>query len=556
MSMIIHEVAQGTPEWHALRSSHFTASEAPAMMGASKYQTRTQLLQIKKTGLSPEVDAATQRLFDQGHATEALARPIAERIIGEDLYPVVGTRGNLLASLDGIDMLETVVFEHKMLNQSLVEQVKAGELDPHYYWQLEQQLHVSGAERAIFVCSDGTEENLHWMEYRPVPGRIEQLIAGWKQFEEDLAAFEAFAEVPKVTANAVSDLPAVTVTVSGSIALVDNFATFESALTDFLANKLIREPRTDQDFADLDLQIKALKKAEAALDAAEQQMLAQVETVDTAKRKKDALAKLTRDNRLLAEKLLSAKKDAIRLEIKQGAVRALVAHIETINKRLGKVRLPTIAADFAGAIKGKRTISSLQDACDTELARAKIEANAVAESIETNLASLRELAGNHTFLFSDAQQLVLKENGDLVAIIKTRIAEHEAAEETRREAERERIREQERQRLEAEQAAKERTEAMPIEQPAPDAQPKESTVTPIFTESTELPAVDDGQRIKLGDINGRLGFNLTADFLRSIGFEPVGRERAAVLYRADDFPRICSALIAHIQSVGLRQNAA
>lgn len=556
MSMTIHEVSQGTPEWHALRAEYFTASEAPAMLGVSKYQTRTELLQLKKTGLAPEVGAAQQRLFDNGHATEALARPIIERLIGEDLYPVVGTLGNLLASMDGMTMLGDTLFEHKALNQSLVEQIKITGLDPHYWAQLEQQLYVSGAERVIFVCSDGTEENLHWMEYRAVPGRIEQILAGWKQFEEDLAAFEAVAEVPKVTANAVSDLPAVTVTVSGSIALVDNFATFEAALTDFLANKLIREPRTDQDFADLDLQIKALKKAESALDAAEQQMLAQVETVDTAKRKKDALAKLTRDNRLLAEKLLSAKKDAIRLEIKQGAERALAAHIETINKRLGKVRLPIIPADFAGAIKGKRTISSLQDACDTELARAKIEANAVAESIETNLASLRELAGSHAFLFSDAQQLVLKESGDLVAIIKTRIAEHEKAEEVRREAEREQIREQERQRLEAEQTAKEKAEAVPIEQPAPDAQPKESTVTPIFTESTELPAIDDGQRIKLGDINGRLGFNLTADFLRSIGFEPVGRERAAVLYRADDFPRICSALIAHIQSVGLRQNAA
>lgn len=556
MNMTIHEVSQGTPEWHALRAEYFTASEAPAMLGVSKYQTRTELLQLKKTGLAPEVDAAQQRLFDNGHATEALARPIIERLIGEDLYPVVGTLGNLLASMDGMTMLGDTLFEHKALNQSLVEQIKITGLEPHYWAQLEQQLYVSGAERVIFVCSDGTEENLHWMEYRAVPGRIEQILAGWKQFEEDLAAFEVVAEVPKVTANAVSDLPSVTVTVSGSIALIDNFATFEAALTDFLANKLIREPRTDQDFADLDLQIKALKKAESALDAAEQQMLAQVETVDTAKRKKDALAKLTRDNRLLAEKLLSAKKDAIRLEIKQGAERALAAHIETINKRLGKVRLPIIPADFAGAIKGKRTISSLQDACDTELARAKIEANTVAESIETNLASLRELAGNHAFLFSDSQQLVLKESGDLVAIIKTRIAEHEKAEEVRREAEREQIREQERQRLEAEQAAKEKAEAVPIEQPAPDAQPKESTVTPIFTESTELPAIDDGQRIKLGDINGRLGFNLTADFLRSIGFEPVGRERAAVLYRADDFPRICSALIAHIQSVGLRQNAA
>jgi len=39
--MQVHNVQQGTPEWHALRSSYFTASEAPAMMGASKYQNNT-----------------------------------------------------------------------------------------------------------------------------------------------------------------------------------------------------------------------------------------------------------------------------------------------------------------------------------------------------------------------------------------------------------------------------------------------------------------------------------------------------------------------------------
>lgn len=555
MSMTIHEIAQGTPEWHALRSSHFTASEAPAMLGVSKYQTRTQLLQTKKTGIAPEVNPATQRLFDQGHATEALARPVIERIIGEDLYPVVGTRGNLLASLDGIDMLETVVFEHKMLNQSLVEQIKAGELEPHYWAQLEQQLYVSGAERAIFVCSDGTEENLYWMEYRAVPGRIEQILAGWKQFEEDLAAFEPEApRLPEAIGRAPENLPALHIEVTGMVTASNLPAFKDHALAVFAG--INRDLQTDQDFANAESTVKWCQGIEEKLKAAKAHALSQTASIDELFRTIDAISESARATRLELDKLVKARKEARRMEIKQGAEQALAAHIETINKRLGKVRLPIIPADFAGAIKGKRTISSLQDACDTELARAKIEANAVAESIETNLASLREIAGNHAFLFSDAQQLVIKENGDLVAIIKTRIAEHEAAEEARREAERQQIREQERQRLEAEQAAKEKAEALPIEQPALDTQPKEGTVTPIFTESTEPLAVDDGQRIKLGDINGRLGFSLTADFLRSIGFELAGRERAAVLYRADDFPRICSALIAHIQSVGLRQNAA
>lgn len=597
--MKIIDVTQGTPEWHAVRAEYFTASEAPAMMGVSKYQSRSDLLLQKKTGLAPEVDAATQRLFDNGHATEAAARPIVERMIGEDLYPVVGARGNLLASLDGIDMLETVVFEHKALNQSLIQQIAAGELEAHYWAQLEQQLYVSGAERAIFVCSDGTEENLHWLEYRPVPGRIEQILAGWKQFEEDLAAFEPQAPAQKVAANQVDDLPSVMVQVTGSVAIVDNLAVFEVALGDFLANRLIREPRTDQDFADLDLQIKALKKAESALDAAEAQMLAQVQTVDAIKRKKDAMSKLIRDNRLLAEKLLASEKEARRLEIKTAAESAFAAHVAAINKRLGKVQLPPIRADFAGVMKGKRTIATLQDAADTELARLKIEANASAEAIEVNLASLRTLATDHAFLFSDAQQLVLKDNEALEAIIKSRIADHEAEEkakaEARAEAERERIREEERAALAKEQAAKEQAERERIaaeqrerdaaerqrlekeraekaaerESLAAEASPQpvaELSDTAFVAEMAKplnlqpaataaLQPVDDGQRINLGDINARLGFSLSADFLRSIGIESVGRERAAVLYRASDFARICAALVAHIGRLGQRAAA-
>ena len=70
-----------------------------------------------------------------------------------------------------------------------------------------------------------------------------------------------------------------------------------------------------------------------------------------------------------------------------------------------------------------------------------------------------------------------------------------------------------------------------------------------------LQPVDDGQRINLGDINARLGFSLSADFLRSIGIESVGRERAAVLYRAADFASICAALVAHIGRLGQRAAA-
>ncbi|MGH8333688.1 MAG: YqaJ viral recombinase family protein, partial [Pseudomonas sp.] len=86
--MTIHDEEQGSSEWLALRANSYTASEAPAMMSASKYQTRTDLLKLKKTGIAPDVSQAQQRIFDKGHATEAMARPILELRTG-DLYPIV-----------------------------------------------------------------------------------------------------------------------------------------------------------------------------------------------------------------------------------------------------------------------------------------------------------------------------------------------------------------------------------------------------------------------------------------------------------------------------------
>lgn len=530
--MQIHNVPQGSPEWLALRSNYFTASEAPAMMGASKYQSRTDLLAQKKTGIVPEVGAAQQKLFDRGHATEALARAIIETQIGEDLFPVVATEGNLLASVDGMDMLGNVLFEHKLWNESLAARVRAGELDPHYFWQLEQQLLVTGADRVIFACSDGTEQNLVQMEYRPEPGRREQLLAGWRQFEADLASFQPAPAAAQVVGSAPDSLPALRIEVTGMVT-ASNLDAFKAHALDVFQG-INTDLQTDQHFADADTTVKWCSEVEDRLAAAKQHALSQTESIDALFRAIDEISAAARAKRLELSKLVEARKKSIREDIVIEAAKALQTHVDELNASFGsKARLPRIAADFAGAIKGKKTIASLRDAAATELARAKSEASRTAEGVKVNITSLRELAANHSFLFADFQELVLKANDDLVALIKVRINDHEQAE------------------LEKRQAAESQAKAVaaaatPVSQPESATQAQQPVPA---TQAAHSPAaaVDDGQRIKLGDINGRLGFNLTADFLRTIGFEAVGRERAAVLYRAADFPAICSALINHIQ---------
>ncbi|MGH8387664.1 MAG: YqaJ viral recombinase family protein [Pseudomonas sp.] len=547
--MQVHNVQQGTPEWHALRSSYFTASEAPAMMGASKFQTRTELLAMKKTGIVPDVTPQQQAAFDRGHASEEMARPLVEEMIGEELYPIVGTSGNLLASMDGATMLGDVLFEHKLWNEKVVAQIRAGELEPHYYWQLEQQLLVSGAERVIFVCSDGTKNKFAHLEYSSVPERREQLIAGWAQFEQDLGEFEVKEAKVEVLGSAPDQLPALRIDVTGMVT-ASNLDAFKSHALAVIGD-INTDLSTDKDFADADATVKWCGEVEDKLKAAKEHALSQTESIDVLFKAIDDIAAETRRKRLELEKLIKARKDIIRSDIVMDAAKALQAHIDQINETLNsRIRMPKVPANFAEAIKGKRTIESLKEAADAELARAKIEASRIADLIRANLKSLNELAIKHGFLFHDAQELVLKANDDLVALIKVRINEHDT-----QQAELKRQEEEKAQQLAAQQqqvvepVVQQQTE-QPVVQPAP------VTATPIKTAAPVQQPADDGQRIKLGDITTRLGFTLSAEFLRSLGFEAVERKQGAQLYRASDFPRICSALVHHIQSVQSNQAAA
>lgn len=480
MSYTVHNFDQHSPEWNAHRRSHFNASEAAAMLGMSSKVKRNELLHMKKTLSDKEFsDWVQQNIIDPGHEFEEAARPFAEEIIGEDLFRttcslVVGDLP-LSASYDGHTESDVITFEHKRLNKELEASLRAGIVPDEHWPQVEQQLLIKGAERCLFMASDGTRESMVHAWYVSDPKRREQLLAGWKQFAIDLENYVPVEAPAPVVAKPVTDLPAVLVQVKGQIDITDNFKLFETALKDFIANRLIREPKTDQDFADLELQVKALKKAEDALDSAESMMLAQVSSIDMAKRQKDMLHELARTNRLLAEKLVKSEKENRRLQIVKGGDIAWIDHVQQINKTLGgKIALPHIPSNFVGVVKGLKSISSMQNAVDTELARVKIEANRVADGIRINLASLRELSAGYEFLFTDAQQLVLKANDDLVNLIKSRVSEHKAEQERKLEIERERIRAEEKAKAEKTAAVEVKPVAqqMAAAQSAPTAQTK------------------------------------------------------------------------------------
>lgn len=436
---------QGTREWLTHRASAFNASEAPAMLGLSPYTSRQALLREKHTGIVPEItDAGTLARFARGHEAEAQLRPLIEQQIGDELYPVVGMIEQdgmvLSASFDGLTMDETTAFEHKLWNQSLADFLTEHNDLPETHWpQVEHQILVSGCESVLFSVSDGTLEQHVGIRYQSQSERRERVLKGWAQFAKDLAKYVPAEVIEKPKGAAVLDLPAVMVKVSGQIAITDNLDKFSSALKSFVETQLIREPKTDQDFADLESQVKTLKKAEEALDSAEAHMLAQVDSVDTATRTIDMLRKIARDNRLMAEKLVKTEKENIKTAAIMNARKLFMDHISALNAEIRPVQIEGVTPDFNGSAKNKRTMASLHDAIDTELARVKIESDAQAKGIRLNLALLKEHGKGYEFLFNDLATIAHKPTDDFAALVAHRVSEHKAAEQARIAAERQQI---------------------------------------------------------------------------------------------------------------------
>lgn len=573
--MKIHPVLQGTPEWFALRFNCLTASEAPVMMAASSKLSRNELLRMKATGAEREYSEWVQKhLFDKGHEYEKRALPIVEEMIGEELYPTTATDDEvrLLASFDGITMLGEIVFEHKMWNEELAQAVRDKDLPAEYYWQLEQQLLVSKAEKAIFVVSDGTRENLVWMEYRPVAGRAQQLIAGWAQFETDLAAYHVVEEKPKAVGRTPENLPALRIEVTGMVTNSNLVAFKEHALA--VIGSINRELVTDQHFADADKTIKWCKEVEDRLEAAKQHALSQTASIDALFRTLDEIGEEARATRLELNRLVTTMKENRRTEILMDGKKAFADHVAALNKRLGTVRLPEIACDIAIAMKGKRTIATLQDAADSTVAAAKIQASMIADKFTENLDTLCTMTEDYSFLFADVQQLVLKDNDDLVLLINARINNHKQEEQVRLDAEREKIRLEEidklakQKALDDAQAEKTAQAAQQAIQSVPDTNTEQGTQEALsespqqaryighggggYRRPAPVPQItkDDGTRLRLGEINALLApLSITSQGLTELGFEHVATDKAARLYRECDFARICSALVDHIEAI-------
>ena len=449
------EVRQGSDKWLRLRGKYgHTASEASVIMSCSSKISRQELLRMKAACSEKEFSRWVQEnLLDKGHEIEALARPMAEEFIGDGLYPVVGVSDDdyLLASFDGLTMLEDIVWECKMWSEPKAQAVRDGRVPDEDAWQVIQQMIVSGADKAVYTLSDGTpERTLHvWRELGE--GEEKALRLGWQQFDEDLANYQHVEVTPAPEGRAPETLPALHVEVTGMVTKSNLVEFKETALA--LIGTVNRDLQTDNDFADAKQAIKWCKEVETRLKAAKQHALSQTASIDELFRTIDSIDGEYRGLRLDLTKLVKTREESIRIDIVKRAKEALKQHIDVLNNGMGGSYIPEVQADFFAAMKNKRTIQTIRDAADAELARAKIQVQDIFELVNRNRFIMNSVPDEYIGLFPDMKVLLLKSSEDVEATIKARIADHKAAEERRLEAERERAEEEAKARREMQVAA-------------------------------------------------------------------------------------------------------
>ncbi len=449
----VHNLVQGSDEWNLFRQSHFGASEAAAMLGLSDKVKRNELLHMKSTGTAKEFsDWVQEHVLDYGHEVEALARPIVEETIGEDLYPVTCSDGEISASCDGLTMSGDTAFEHKQWNVELAAMVEAGIVPDTHMPQCQQILMVTGAKRVRFVVSDGTPDRMVFTDVLPDEAWFERIRAGWAQFKKDLAEYVPQAAEVKPIGRTPETLPALLVEVTGRVTASNLREYRDHALAVFAG--INRELTTDQHFADAEKTVKWCGMVEERLAAAKQHALSQTASIDELFRTIDDISAEARRVRLDLNNLVTRRKVEVKEAIIKGGRDAFASHVQALKDETRGAFVQMGMPDFAGAVKGKRSVASIQDAVDTLLANSKIEADAAAKRIRDNIAFLDGAIAGYEFLFADRVGLATKQLDDLKLVVSSRIDANKAEEQRKEEAQRERIRQEEQAKLEREAADK------------------------------------------------------------------------------------------------------
>ena len=148
------ELEQGTPEWHALRKNSIGASDIPVIMGLSPWQTPYELW-ARKLGLMEQIKTLPH--MTRGLEIEDEVRNWVSELLEISYTPIVARSIEFpwaIASLDGWNEKEGVL-EIKCPNAEDHQKAIANQVPEKYRDQIQWQLFITGASKALYVSYPG-----------------------------------------------------------------------------------------------------------------------------------------------------------------------------------------------------------------------------------------------------------------------------------------------------------------------------------------------------------------------------------------------------------------
>jgi len=170
---------QGSPEWHALRKTKITATDAAVIIGASHWKTRTQLYHEK---LSDEPPMPANARMQRGLDLEPIARSLFTIQTGIFVEPAVIVKDWAMASLDGLSDAMDHIVEIKCPGEKDHAIALGGKIPDQYYPQLQHQMYVTDLQEAHYFSFDGVDGVVVKVKRDDV--YIEKLIEEEKKFYE------------------------------------------------------------------------------------------------------------------------------------------------------------------------------------------------------------------------------------------------------------------------------------------------------------------------------------------------------------------------------------
>jgi putative phage-type endonuclease len=179
------EIEQGTQEWLDLRRNLRMASETPAILGVSPYQSHHDVRAAKR-GRTAFQNAAMR----QGTEQEPIARAAYEEAF-EMMRPAMFVDGDYGCSLDGISLDGSLIVEIKTpfkgRESDRWQAALEGRTTEYDFAQIQHQLMVCQAKLAhLWVWDTQTQEG-NLVEVRPEPAYWETIRTAWDAFWPTLA---------------------------------------------------------------------------------------------------------------------------------------------------------------------------------------------------------------------------------------------------------------------------------------------------------------------------------------------------------------------------------